>query len=579
VSDADNPVQGRHVDDVLITHELARRPSRAPAYEAESRALGLLAQEMANNPSGVLRKCAELVMELCHADSAGVSILEPGDTGSIFRWHMAVGAFAPNVGGTMPRDASPCGTVVDRNSVLLFNKAERFFPNLRGVEPRIYENLLAPWHVSGEAVGTLWAIKHTPEGRFDGEDARLLQNLSRVASAAYQMITALTQAKAAGAVLATLDLAAIMTRNLNDTIHFWSAGCERLYGWTAAEAVGRSAHDLLCTVFPVPRSEVEAALEHCGVWSGDLRQRTRDGREVVVAVRKVLHRDAEGRPVAVLESLADVTEARRAEQALRASEARLKELQAELLHVSRLSAAGEMASALAHELNQPLAAITTYISAGQLILTSDQGALAPERVVEIKRVIDRAAQQALRAGEIVRRLREFVAKGKAEKRPEDLRKLIEEASMLAVVGMRKDDIHTTFRLDPVLPPVLVDRVQIQQVLVNLIRNAVEAMAGENADDAPPHRELVVAAAPCDPEMVEISVADTGPGLAPEVADSLFEPFVSTKPNGMGVGLSICRTIVEMHDGRLWAELNGEAGTVFRFTVPRARADVSEGDHT
>jgi two-component system sensor kinase FixL len=126
--------------------------------------------------------------------------------------------------------------------------------------------------------------------------------------------------------------------------------------------------------------------------------------------------------------------------------------------------------------------------------------------------------------------------------------------------------------------VLVDRVQIQQVLVNLIRNAVEAMAGEDAHEAPPRREVIITAAPAGPEMVEVSVADTGPGLPPEVVDRLFEPFVSTKPNGMGVGLSICRTIVSMHDGRLWAEPNGEAGTVFRFTVPRAPTDISEGDH-
>lgn len=163
----------REVDEVLITDELTIRPSRMPDYEAESRALGLLAQEMVTNPQGVLQQCAELVRELCHADSAGISILEPGGTSDMLRWHAAAGAFAPNLHGTMPREASPCGTVMERDCVLLFNQAERFFPALRGVEPRIYENLLAPWHVEGTAVGTLWAIKHTPEGQFDAEDARV----------------------------------------------------------------------------------------------------------------------------------------------------------------------------------------------------------------------------------------------------------------------------------------------------------------------------------------------------------------------------------------------------------------------
>ncbi|WP_262297715.1 sensor histidine kinase [Microvirga sesbaniae] len=183
------------VDDVLITAELASRPSRNPGYEAESRALGRLAQEMATNPGGVLQTCAELVMELCQADSAGISILEPGGTSGMLRWRAAAGGFAPNLHGTMPREASPCGTVMERNRVLLFHEAERFFPDLRGVEPRIYENLLAPWHVNGEAVGTLWAIKHSPEGKFDAEDARLLQSLARFAAAAFQMTSALDEAK------------------------------------------------------------------------------------------------------------------------------------------------------------------------------------------------------------------------------------------------------------------------------------------------------------------------------------------------------------------------------------------------
>ena len=135
-------------------------------------------------------------MELCHADSAGISILEPGGTSGMLRWHAAAGGFAANLHGIMPREASPCGTVMERDRVLLSHEAERFFPALRGVEPRIYENLLAPWHVKDEALGTLWAIRHTPEGRFDAEDARVLQSLARFAAAAFQMTSALDEAKA-----------------------------------------------------------------------------------------------------------------------------------------------------------------------------------------------------------------------------------------------------------------------------------------------------------------------------------------------------------------------------------------------
>lgn len=184
------------VDDVLITAQLADRPSKAPDYKRESRALELLAQEMASNPHGVLQKCADLVMELCQADSAGISILEPSGASGVLRWHAAAGLLAPNLHGTMPIEASPCGTVMERNCVLLFQEAERFFPALRGIEPRIYENLLTPWHAEGKAVGTLWAIKHTQGGRFDAEDARVIQSIARFAAAAFKMTAAYEDATA-----------------------------------------------------------------------------------------------------------------------------------------------------------------------------------------------------------------------------------------------------------------------------------------------------------------------------------------------------------------------------------------------
>jgi two-component system sensor kinase FixL len=255
-----------------------------------------------------------------------------------------------------------------------------------------------------------------------------------------------------------------------------------------------------------------------------------------------------------------------------ATEARLQELQAELLHVSRLSAAGEMVAALAHELNQPLTAISSTLEAARLMLA----ALAPqdrEATKEVQEAMDLAAVQALRGGQIIRRLREFVSRGEADQRLQDTSKLIEEAGTLALVGTRENGIQASFRLAPQLPPVLVDRIQIQQVLLNLIRNAVEAMTQEGAAAGEaPRRELVVTAVSTSPDEVEVSVADTGPGLSPEIAGRLFEPFVTTKPGGMGVGLSISRTIIEAHGGRLWAEPNPGGGTVFRFTLPTASSE-------
>ena len=179
------------LDEVLITAELARRPARAPDYAAESQALAELAAEMARQPDRVLQKLTELVIELCHADTSGISILEPGGEDEVFRWHATAGAFASGLDTILPRDASPCGVVVERGTVLLLAHPERCFPVLRGAGPPIHECLLAPWNAGGQAVGTVWAIAHTPEKRFDAEDARLLQRLANFASASHRMATAL----------------------------------------------------------------------------------------------------------------------------------------------------------------------------------------------------------------------------------------------------------------------------------------------------------------------------------------------------------------------------------------------------
>jgi PAS domain S-box-containing protein len=275
----------------------------------------------------------------------------------------------------------------------------------------------------------------------------------------------------------------------------------------------------------------------------------------------------DGRVVCLLGVVRDITERKRTEAALLENEARLRELQAELLHVSRLSTAGEMASTLAHELNQPLTAVASAVNAARRMLASSPD--CPAARADIREAMDLAAEQALRAGQILRRLRDFVSRdGEVDKQVEDLAKLAEDAGALALAGAKERGVPIRFRFDPRLPPVLADRIQIQQVLLNLIRNALEAMQQEVAGDKAPHRrELTVTAAATGPELVEVAVADIGPGLAPEVEGRLFCPFVSTKPGGMGMGLSICRSIVEAHGGTIRADPNPVGGTVFRFTLP------------
>jgi two-component system sensor kinase FixL len=245
------------------------------------------------------------------------------------------------------------------------------------------------------------------------------------------------------------------------------------------------------------------------------------------------------------------------------SEARVQELQAELVHISRLSAMGEMASALAHELNQPLSAIANYLNgARRLMERSDNN---DARVME---AVEKASEQALRAGDIIRRLRDFLARGEGERSVESLSKLVHEACGLALVGAKESGVEVRYQVDPHLDRVIVDQVQIQQVIVNLVRNAIDAMSDQ------PRRVLNVSTSISD-DMAMVTIADTGSGIDEATAGRLFQPFVTTKAQGMGVGLSICRTIVEAHGGQIWTEPNPGGGSVFHFTVRLAQEDEAE----
>ncbi|WP_447952815.1 PAS domain-containing sensor histidine kinase [Sphingopyxis chilensis] len=243
------------------------------------------------------------------------------------------------------------------------------------------------------------------------------------------------------------------------------------------------------------------------------------------------------------------------------TEARLESLQSELIHVSRVSGMGTMASTLAHELNQPLTAVANYVEAVRDMLAAPD----PDDLPMIREALDDTAKETLRAGHIVRRLRDFVARGEVEKTIEKLPPLINEAAVLGLMGAREKGIEPRFDLDPYASPVLVDKIQIQQVLINLIRNACEAMTGS------PERRLTVSSRPDQQGFVRVIVADTGPGVPPSVAEQLFTAFVSTKAEGMGLGLSICRTIVEANGGRIWMQPGEEGGTEFHFTLVSAEA--------
>jgi len=246
----------------------------------------------------------------------------------------------------------------------------------------------------------------------------------------------------------------------------------------------------------------------------------------------------------------DLTEQQRAEL-------RMQEMQSELVHFSRLSAVGTMASALAHELNQPLTAVANYLEASRDLLDSPD----PEMKEILRGALSEAATQAVRAGEIVRKLRSYVSRGEVDARPARLRPMLSDAVALSKTSRDRADIPVNISLEDGVDRVLADPIQIQQVVINLIRNAMDAMAGRN--DA---RIEVRARKSAESGFIEIEVCDNGPGLSPEMKESIFKPFATTKAQGMGLGLSICQTIVEAHGGTIRAVASPQGGTCFRFTL-------------
>lgn len=350
---------------------------------------------------------------------------------------------------------------------------------------------------------------------------------------------------------------AIIVMGQDGVVQSFSAAAERQFGYGAGEVIGRNVNILM----PSPYREEHDSYLHRYL-------RTREKRIIGIG-REVYGQRKDGSVFPMYLSVGegklegasifvgiihDITDQRAAAR-------RLSDLQAELLQVSRLSGMGQMASALAHEINQPLTAIAAYMKAIRRMLdAADAAALARARAA-----LDSANEQALRAGEIIRRLREFVARGDTEKAVVDAHILITESMALARMSNKLGRASVRMELDSPAQSVIADKVQIQQVLLNLVRNALEAIDGIVPG-------ILVVSAHAKGDFVEFAIADNGPGIADDVRARLFEPFVTTKKDGMGVGLSICRTIIESHGGRLWAEANPGGGTVFRFTLPRTSGE-------
>ena len=478
--------------------------------------------------------------------------------------------------------------------------------------------------------------------------------------------------------LLDLTRSSVIVRDTNDVITYWNRAARELYGWTREETAGKTTHDLLRTEFPEPLGEITEILLRTDRWEGELLHTKRDGTRISVASRWSLQRDAAGRPKATLEINNDITEHKRAEEALRRSQAtylaeaqklsttgsfgwnvetgdilwseesfrifgydptlkpsiaavlarvhpddvavvqhavdlaardkrefdlehrllmpdgsvkhlhvvagvasddpggmqfvgavmdvtaaklaqeQLHQAQAELAYITRVTTLGELTASIAHEVNQPLAAIVTSGDASLRFLSQD-----PPQLDEVRALVKRMINDGKRASDIVQRIRALIRKTEPQSAPVDLNQVITESVSLVEREMRNQRVVLRMELTPGLPAVLGDGVQLQQVIINLVVNGIQAMASVFDRSC----ELVIRSGRDDAGQVVIQVQDSGTGIDPRNAARLFDAFFSTKPDGMGMGLSICRTIIEAHGGRLWASGNAGPGATFQFSLP------------
>jgi PAS domain S-box-containing protein len=476
----------------------------------------------------------------------------------------------------------------------------------------------------------------------------------------------------------------VFVRDMNDAIIYWNRGAEELYGWKKGEALGKITHELMQTIFPAPLEEIMAELLRTGRWEGELVHTKKDGTQAVVASRWSVQQDEGGHPVAVLETNNDITERKRAEDALRRSDAylaeaqklsrtgsfgwnvssgefywseesfrilgyarttrpslelvlqrthptdmarvrqlidrascdgndweiqhqllmpdgsvksvhlvaravkdqsgkhefvgaimdvseakraeqELRQAQAELAHITRVMTLGELTASIAHEVNQPITGVVTSAQAGLRWLAAE-----PPNLNEVRELLSRIVKDGGRAGDVIHRIRALIKKAPPRVAPLDINETVLDVIALTRSELLKHNVSLQTEFAANLPLIEGDRVQLQQVILNLILNAVEAMSG--VDEAA--RELQISTGKEALSGVRVTVRDFGPGLDPQSADHLFDAFYTTKPDGLGMGLPICRSIIEAHGGRLWVSANDPRGAVFQFTLTSEMDDLA-----
>jgi PAS domain S-box-containing protein len=579
------PEAGAPLESILCTEELQRRISRPPDYEKENRALVALMGALADSPNSIFQRLAETILDITQCDSAGLSLLTkdgktPHVEGMRFYWPAICGMWNPHVGGGTPRNFGPCGDVLDQNRTLLFRHFERRYPYLMPVVPAAEECLLVPFYVAGEAVGTIWGIMHSDHRKFDAEDDRVMASLGKFASSAYQSLVHIEDLKFQVAEREKAEAEVReLARGLEAKIRrLVEANVVGIAMWNL-EGLIIEANDAFLQMVQYDREDLTSGRVRLtdltpAEWRGsderalaDLNARRsfqpfekeyfrKDGSRVPVLLGGAL---LEGNGNEGVAFVLDLTEQKRAQEMLQQAQQTLYTTQVELARVSRVTTMGQLAASIAHEINQPLTAITNNGSACLRLLANSS--LDPE---VLRRALQEIISDGSRASAVLAHIRALIKKAPAVKQVVDINEVIQE--VLALVGpeLRKNRISVEHQLTKTLPLVTADRVELQQVLLNLIMNGIEAMAG--VTDRPC---LIGVQSRIDESgNVLVSISDSGTGLRSD-GDRIFTPFFTTKANGIGMGLSISRSLIESQGGRLWAESNSPHGAVFSFTLPAA----------
>jgi PAS domain S-box-containing protein len=566
------------LESILCTEELRRRPWRPPDYEKENRALVALAGALVESPFNILQTLAETILDVTQCDSSGLSLLTKDDGGKRFYWPAIAGEWKRHIGGGTPRDFGPCGDVLDQNRTLLFRHFERRYPYFIPITPAVEECLLVPFYIGGKAVGTIWAITHGDRRKFDSEDERIMNTLGQFASLAYQTVESIEDLKlqiaareqAETAVRALASGLEAKIRRLVDSniigILIWRKDGRitdandaflRIVGYERRDLVsGRlSWRQLTPAEWSGADEQRIAELDATGAaqpYEKEYLQKS--GSRVPVLVGGAMFDGGRDEGVAFV---VDLTDQKRAEAAARESDRRYREVELELAHANRVATMGHLSASIAHEINQPLGAVLSYANAASHWLDAQ-----PPNLEEVRRDLGFIVESGVRASEVIDRIRALVKKTPPRKDRLEINEAILQVIALARNEMAKNGISVRTQLVDTLPAIQGDRVQLQQVILNLLINAAQAMSGMSEG----LRELAISTAKTDAEEVLVAVRDSGPGLAPESVDRLFESFYTTKPDGLGMGLSICRSIIEAHHGRLWATANTPHGAVFQFTL-------------